>query len=178
MTMPSGRRSQIAGFAATMTTKRPWDSSRKRKGKRIAELKEAFWKARDDEDCWQVPMGRDLQAMPWLSSRSVGVLEAIRRARMNGKVALLVDNSKHRVVDTFFAYRNCQILEAKQLVLEERTGKRSRPQILEEARKKARQCPALWSGSLRSHEHICRALQGGPTRRRPRCPSPFSISRP
>ena len=104
--------------------------------KRIAELKEAFWKARDDEDCWQVPMGRDLQAMPWLSSRSVGVLEAIRRARMNGKVALLVDNSKHRVVDTFFAYRNCQILEAKQLVLEERTGKRSRPQILEEARKK------------------------------------------
>ena len=82
--------------------------------KRLAELKDAFWKARDAEDCWQVPMGRDLSAMPWLPHRSVGVLEAIRRARLNKKVALLVDNSKHRVVDTFFAYRNCQILEAKQ----------------------------------------------------------------
>ena len=104
--------------------------------KRIAELKEAFWKERDAEDCWKVPMGRDLVAMPWLPHRSVGVLEAIRRARNKKKVALLVDNSKHRVVDTFFAYRNCQILEAKQLVLEERTGKRSRAQILEAARKK------------------------------------------
>ena len=98
---------------------------------RLLELQATFWKEREAEDCWIVPMGRDLEAMPWLPNRTVGILEAIRRARKAGKIALLVDNSRHRVVDTFFSYRSVQIIEAKQLILEERTGKRSRAQVLE-----------------------------------------------
>ena len=87
--------------------------------------------------CWEVPMGRDLDVMPWLSKRSTGVTEAIHRARTaRGKTALLIDNSVDKVVDTFFMYRSTQILEAKQMVVDERMRKKSRAQILESARQR------------------------------------------
>ena len=104
---------------------------------RLLALREAFWIGMECKPCWEVPLGRDLDAMPWLSRRSVGVIEAIEHARRkHGRTALLVDNSPDRVVDTFFLYRPVQVLEAKAMVVEERTGRRSRAQVLEQARQK------------------------------------------
>jgi hypothetical protein len=82
-----------------------------------------------------VPMGRDLEVMPWLGRRGAGVVEAVERARtLHRRTALLVDNTADKVVDTFYQYRHVVVLEAKAMVVEERTGKRSRAQVLEQAR--------------------------------------------
>ena len=100
-------------------------------------LREAFWRATEGTECWEVPLGRDLDAMPWLHKRSAGVLEAIERARrQHGRTALLVDNSADKVVDTFFLYRPVQVLEAKRMIMEERMGRCNRAQLLEQARLK------------------------------------------
>ena len=102
---------------------------------RLLQIRADYWKAIENKGVWEVPLGRDLDAMPWLSRRGCGVLEAIERARrQHCRTALLVDNSADKVVDTFFLYRPVQVLEAKAMVIEERTGKRNRPQILEQAR--------------------------------------------
>ena len=91
---------------------------------RLHALRQAFWRATEASACWEVPLGRDLDAMPWLHRRSTGVLEAIEHARRHcGRTALLVDNSADKVVDTFFLYRPVQVLEAKAMVVEERTGR-------------------------------------------------------
>lgn len=104
---------------------------------RLIELREAFWREREAAEFWQVPMGRDLDEMPWLPKRSAGVIEAIQRARrMHRRTALLIDNSPDKVVDTYFMYRSTQILEAKQMVMEERMRKKNRAQILESARQR------------------------------------------
>lgn len=49
----------------------------------LAQLQAHFWAACEAEvsPCWMVPMGRDLEIMPWLPHRSCGMLEAIWRAR-------------------------------------------------------------------------------------------------
>ena len=102
---------------------------------RLLQIRADYWKAIETKGVWEVPLGRDLDAMPWLSRRGCGVLEAIERARrQHCRTALLVDNSADKVVDTFFLYRPVQVLEAKAMVIEERTCKRNRPQILEQAR--------------------------------------------
>ena len=102
---------------------------------KLLKLRDEFWNVTEASDCWEVPLGRDLDAMPWLHRRTTGVLEAIEHARrVHGKTALLVDNSADKVVDTFFLYRAVQVLEAKAMVLEERTGRRNRAQVLEQAR--------------------------------------------
>jgi hypothetical protein len=97
----------------------------------------AFWSAREMEDCWELPMGRETDVMPWLPRRSAGILEAIERSRrLHSKTPLLVDNSDSHVVDTFFLYRAVQVIEAKQMVVEERTGRRNVAQCLEQARQR------------------------------------------
>lgn len=103
---------------------------------RLDDMQNRYWRQVEAGPVWEVPMGRDLDIMPWLPRRSAGVLEAINRARALHMTALLVDNSPDKVVDTFFLYRPVQVLEAKAMVVEERTGKRSRAQILEQARVK------------------------------------------
>ncbi len=106
---------------------------------RLAALRETFWGARerDQQACWVVPMGRDLDAMPWLRRDECGLLEAMARARRRlRRVPLLVDNTLHRVVDTFFQYRAVQVIEAKAMVLDERTRRRSRAQAVDDARRR------------------------------------------
>lgn len=103
---------------------------------RLDASREAFWQAREEEQCWVVPLGRDLATMPWLSHRSVGVLEAMQRARLHGRTPLLVDNTAHRAVDTFFAYRAVQVLELKEMVVDEHTGRRSHAEVMENARQR------------------------------------------
>ena len=114
-------------------------------GQRVAEpepseadaaLREAFWHEREATAEWTVPMGRDLELMPWVGARGCGMLEAMQRARrLHGKVPLLIDNTRDRVVDTFFEYRAAHVLEAKQICLDERTGRRTRALIMEDNRK-------------------------------------------
>lgn len=104
---------------------------------RLLDLREAFWQEREAQPFWSVPMGHDDDIMPWLPKRSAGIVEAIHRARTKaGKTALLVDNTADKVVDTFFMYRSTQILEAKQMVVDERMRKKNRTQILEGARQR------------------------------------------
>ena len=99
-------------------------------------LKAEFWLSCEADSCWKVPMGRDLQVMPWLPNRSCGLLEAISRARnVHGRSPLLIDNTPDRVIDTFYLYRHVQVLEAKAMVMDERMGKKSRAQIMEAARR-------------------------------------------
>lgn len=109
---------------------RPHESGERQQSEQEAE----FWRSRDSARFWEVPMGRDIGMMPWLHGRTTGVLEAVRRARRFGRTPLLIDNTKDRVVDTFFLYRHAQVLEAKEMVVDERTGRRSRAQVLERAR--------------------------------------------
>ena len=66
-----------------------------------AAARERFWSTQPDH-LWVVPMARDNNVMPWLRGRECGMLEAIARAHANGKTPLLVDNTEHRVVDTFY----------------------------------------------------------------------------
>ena len=66
-----------------------------------AAARERFW-ATQPPHLWTVPMARDNAVMPLLRGRECGMLEAIARAHAHGKTPLLVDNTEHRVVDTFY----------------------------------------------------------------------------
>ena len=102
----------------------------------LAALRKAFWCDLDSRKVWCIPVGRDLNVMPWLAERSCGLLEAMSRARrVRGRTPLLIDNTSDRVVDTFFSYRPVQVIEAKKMVIDERTGRRSLAQIREGARR-------------------------------------------
>ena len=35
----------------------------------LAAQQAAFWRATEAKDCWEVPLGRDLDVMPWLPRR-------------------------------------------------------------------------------------------------------------
>mmetsp|Transcript_17517 Transcript_17517/g.44903 ORF Transcript_17517/g.44903 Transcript_17517/m.44903 type:complete len:455 (-) Transcript_17517:230-1594(-) len=101
----------------------------------LAKMRTDFWRQTEQDTCWTVPMGRDLKTMPWLPHRSCGMLEAMLRARrLRRRTVLLVDNTADRVVDTFFLYRPCQVIEAKMMVLDERMKKRTLAQIRDHAR--------------------------------------------
>ena len=102
----------------------------------LATAQSEFWQACEKSDCWTVPMGRDLSAMPWLPHRSCGLLEALARSRrLRRRTALLIDSTTNRAVDTFFMYRPTQVIEAKMMVMDEHQGKRSLAQIREAARR-------------------------------------------
>ena len=70
-------------------------------------------------------------SMPWLKPHERGMLLAIERARSMGKTVLLVDPSPDKLIDTYYAYQSSQVVEAKRLVLEEVTGKRSHADTME-----------------------------------------------
>jgi len=95
-----------------------------------------FWRKVEERSCWSVPMGREESLMPWLARSATGLTEAIRRARERGKTVLLVDNSRDRVVDTFYRYRHAQVIETKKMVLDENRGARTRGQIMEDLRQR------------------------------------------
>ena len=91
---------------------------------------ELFWAEQDKEVCWSVPMAHGA-SMPWLKPHERGMLLAIERARAMGKTVLLVDPSPDKLIDTYYAYQSSQVVEAKRLVLEEVTGKRSHADTME-----------------------------------------------
>jgi hypothetical protein len=91
---------------------------------------ESFWAAQDLQPCWVVPMAHGV-SMPWLRPHERGMLVAIERARSLGRTALLVDPSEDQLVDTYYAYQAVQLIEAKQLVLDEATGAKSHDEIME-----------------------------------------------
>eukprot|EP00316_Scyphosphaera_apsteinii_P023708 CAMPEP_0119299544 /NCGR_PEP_ID=MMETSP1333-20130426/1624_1 /TAXON_ID=418940 /ORGANISM="Scyphosphaera apsteinii, Strain RCC1455" /LENGTH=338 /DNA_ID=CAMNT_0007301007 /DNA_START=48 /DNA_END=1066 /DNA_ORIENTATION=+ len=111
------------------------DDSGERKAVHAA-AREAFWAERDATTCWSVPMGRDEYMMPWLGLRESGLSEAIARARQRGRTVLLVDNSAHKVIDTFYQHRCAQVIEAKKMVMDVSTGARSHQAVMDEARAK------------------------------------------
>jgi hypothetical protein len=92
-----------------------------------------FWAEQDKEECWSVPMAHGA-SMPWLKPHERGMLLAIERARALGKTVLLVDPSPDKVIDTYYAYQSSQVVEAKRLVLEEVTGKKTHAETLEALR--------------------------------------------
>ena len=89
-----------------------------------------FWAEQDKEECWSVPMAHGA-SMPWLKPHERGMLLAIERARALGKTVLLVDPSPDKLIDTYYAYQSSQVVEAKRLVLEEGTGKKTHEATLE-----------------------------------------------
>ena len=89
-----------------------------------------FWAEQDKEECWSVPMAHGA-SMPWLKPHERGMLLAIERARALGKTVLLVDPSPDKLIDTYYAYQSSQVVEAKRLVLEEVTGKKTHEATLE-----------------------------------------------
>ena len=56
------------------------------------------------------------------------------RARLQNRTALLIDNSADHLVDTYYTYQSALVVEAKQLVLDEATGRCTHEQILEALR--------------------------------------------
>jgi hypothetical protein len=87
-----------------------------------------FWEEQEGKPLWIVPMGEDSTF-----AQSCGFLVALDRAHRAGRTPLLVDNSRDHVIDTFFSYRDAQILETKKLLLDERQGM-VRPAVLERTR--------------------------------------------
>lgn len=94
---------------------------------------ELFWAEQDQQECWSVPMAHGA-SMPWLKPHERGMLLAIERARALGKTVLLVDPSPDKLIDTYYAYQSSQVIEAKRLVLEEVTGKKTHADTLESLR--------------------------------------------
>ena len=88
----------------------------------------AFWTAQEARACWSVPISTDARTMPWLGPKERGLLVAVERARSAGKTPLLVDNSRDKVVDTYYAYQSVQVLECKKMFMDEKTGERSHEQ--------------------------------------------------
>ena len=100
-----------------------------------AAASQAFWSALDAEpsSLWVVPMAHGV-SMPWLKVHERGMLVAIDRARARNKTVLLVDNTPDRLIDTFYTYQSALVIEAKQLVLDEATGRRTHAQVMESLR--------------------------------------------
>ena len=73
-------------------------------------------------------------SMPWLKPHERGMLLAIERARSMGKCTLLVDQSDDKLVDTYYSYQSCQVIEAKRLVLDEVTGAKTHAEVMEQLR--------------------------------------------
>ena len=101
----------------------------------LEELHAAFWAEQDGLPIWRVPLSSDPAATPWISPGESGLAEACSRARtLRGRTPLLIDNTRDHVVDTFHAYRLCQVVEIKQAILQVHTGERTREEVLEKWR--------------------------------------------
>lgn len=90
----------------------------------------AFWEEQDFLPFWSVPMAHGV-SMPWLKAHERGLLVGIDRARAHGKTVLLIDNTPDKLIDIFYQYQTAQVIEAKQLVLDEASGRRTHEQIME-----------------------------------------------
>lgn len=102
---------------------------------RIAQAKLAYWAAQDKAPYWNVPLGKSAE-LPWLAPNSTGLLEALHRSvHVTEKVPLIIDNTEHQDVDTYYAYRSGPILEAKKMFMDERAGA-TRESVLDDARAK------------------------------------------
>jgi len=94
----------------------------------------AFWASREGRSCWSVPMVRDLSQMPFLAGGESGLDAAIAHAHSLGRTPLLLDESGRGMVDAHFAQR-AEVLDAKRMWQDEKTGARTYAQVMKEARK-------------------------------------------
>jgi len=79
-------------------------------------------------------MVRDLSQMPFLSEGETGLDAAIAHAHKMGRTALLIDGSGRGTVDGLFAQR-AEVLDAKRMWQDEKTGERTHAQVMKDARK-------------------------------------------
>jgi hypothetical protein len=94
----------------------------------------AFWASQDALPLWTVPLSHGA-SMPFLKPHERGLLVAMSRAHRLGKTPLLVDHSEEHLIDTYYSYQAALVIEAKQLVLDVATKRRSHEEIMEECRR-------------------------------------------
>ena len=95
---------------------------------------EAFWTEQDEQPYWTVPIAHG-GSMPWLKVHERGLLIAMERAHRLGKTVLLIDTSDDHICDTYFSYQASLVLEAKRMVLDVATSRKTLSEVLDECRK-------------------------------------------
>ena len=88
---------------------------------KIQRMKEEFWEKQLAAPYWEVPLGKSDELL-WMPPNSTGLLEALRYLNKVEKVALIIDNTKAKSVDTYYAYRSVPVLEAKKMFMDEHQG--------------------------------------------------------
>lgn len=117
----------------TETGTEPWALGHSQRGD-SEELRLAYWASREGRGHWSVPMVRDLSQMPFLGESETGLEAAIAHAHKLGRTPLLIDSSGRGTVDGHFAPRG-EVLDAKRMWQDEKTGARTHAQVMKDARK-------------------------------------------
>lgn len=94
----------------------------------------AFWASREGRDVWSVPMARDLSQLPFLADGETGLDAALAHAHKLARTPLLIDGSGRGTVDAHYIQR-AEVLDAKRMWQDEKTGARTHAQVMKEARK-------------------------------------------
>ena len=102
----------------------------------VEQKRGAFWAKQ--QDCWAVPMGRDLAQMPWqeASPEETGLSEALYWCRKKGKTPLFLDNPQAQPIARHYGERGAVTLDIKRMFNDERARKVTRSELMKEARGK------------------------------------------
>lgn len=99
----------------------------------VEAKRSAFWAAQEQRLCWSVPLARNISVMPWLGAHESGLDAAIAKAHSLGRTPLLIDCEGRAAA--YLARRQAVLLDARQMVADERLGVRSHALVMKEARK-------------------------------------------
>ena len=82
---------------------------------------------------WKVPLAHGA-GMPFLKVHERGLLVAIDRCHAISRTPLLIDATADRLVDTFYAYQAAIIVEAKKMVVDVASKRKSQEDVMESLR--------------------------------------------
>ena len=97
--------------------KETWQKATRQADSELAKQREAYWSERRGGACWEVPLKKNLELMPWLEDGQSCLDDAIAEAMRLGRIALIIDESKGGV-DALYAERGAEVIDAKAMEAE------------------------------------------------------------